>query len=105
DELQIYHIFDQKNKDFTLSAAMNSSDSLFFPSDRLNFPMDSTQLDTTRNYSDFKEWGNEVGFKGSFKGFYYNAHAKFRAGRMKSTFYPEGERNNFNEVYLGGELI
>ena len=98
DELQIYHIFDQKNKDFTLSAALTSSDSLFYPSDRLN-----GQLDTTRNYSDFKEWGNEVGFKGSFKGFYYNAHAKFRAGRMKSTFYPQ--KNNFNEVYLGGELI
>ncbi|WP_339869924.1 putative porin [uncultured Algoriphagus sp.] len=105
DELQIYHIFDQKNNDFTLSAAMNSSDSLFYPSARLNALMDSTQLDTTRNYSDFKEWGNEVGFKGSFKGFYYNAHAKFRAGRMKSTFYPEGEKNNFNEVYVGGELI
>ena len=98
DELQIYHIFDQKNKDFTLSAALTSSDSLFYPSERLN-----GQLDTTRNYSDFKEWGNEVGFKGSFKGFYYNAHAKFRAGRMKSTFYPQ--KNNFNEVYLGGELI
>ncbi|MFC5625079.1 putative porin [Algoriphagus winogradskyi] len=103
DELQIYHIFDQKNNDFTLSAAMNSSDSLFFPSARLNALMDSTQLDTTRNYSDFKEWGNEIGFKGSFKGFYYNAHAKFRTGRMKSTFYPK--KNNFNEVYIGGELI
>tara|TARA_R110000850_G_scaffold3928_1_gene18700 strand:- start:7836 stop:9782 length:1947 start_codon:yes stop_codon:yes gene_type:complete len=98
DELQIYHIFDQKNKDFTLTAPLTRSDSLFYPSTRLN-----DQLDTTRNYSDFKEWGNEVGFKGSFKGFYYNAHAKFRAGRMKSTFYPE--KNNFNEVYLGGELI
>lgn len=98
DELQIYHIFDQKNKDFTLSAALTRSDSLFFPKTRLN-----NQLDTTRNYNDFKEFGNEVGFKGSFKGFYYNAHAKFRAGRMKSTFFPE--KNNFNEVYLGGELI
>lgn len=103
DELQIYHIFDQKNKDFTLSAGLNSRDSLFYPRTRLNAMLDSTQLDTTRNYSDFKEWGNEVGFKGSFKGFYYNAHAKFRAGRMKSTFYPD--KNNFNEVYLGGELI
>jgi len=98
DELQIYHIFDQKNKDFTLTADLTSSDSSFYPITRLN-----DQLDTTRNYSDFKELGNEVGLKGSFKGFYYNAHAKFRAGRMKSTFYPE--KNNFNEVYLGGELI
>ncbi|REG88331.1 putative porin [Algoriphagus antarcticus] len=98
DELQIYHIFDQKNKDIYFEAALTTSDSLFYPRTRLN-----NQLDTTRNYSDFKEWGNEVGFKGSFKGFYYNAHAKFRAGRMKSTFYTE--KNNFNEVYLGGELI
>lgn len=103
DELQIYHIFDQKNKDFTLTAALNSRDSLFYPASRLNALSDSTQLDTTRNYSDFKEWGNEVGFKGSFKGFYYNAYGKFRAGRMKSTFYPD--KNNFTEVYLGGELI
>ncbi|PZX49334.1 putative porin [Algoriphagus chordae] len=100
DELQIYHIFDQKNKDLTFEADLTTSDSLFYPSNRFN-----DQLDTTRNFSDFKEWGNELGFKGSFKGFYYNAHAKFRAGRMKSTFYPEGEKNNFNEVYLGGELI
>lgn len=103
DELQIYHIFDQKNKKFSLSAALTSSDSLFYPTERLNATPENTQADTTRNYSDFKEFGNEVGFKGSFKGFYYNAHAKFRAGRMKSTFYPD--RNNFNEVYLGGELI
>lgn len=100
DELQIYHIFDQKNNHFTLSAGLNSSDSLYFPKTRLN-----GELDTMRNYNDFKVWGNEVGFKGSFKGFYYNAHAKFRAGSMKSPFYPEGGKNNFNEVYLGGELI
>ncbi|MEP1085918.1 MAG: putative porin [Algoriphagus sp.] len=105
DELQIYHIFDQKNRDNTLSAALTSSDSLFYPKTRFNASRDSSQLDTTRNYNDFKEWGNEVGFKGSFKGFYYNAHAKFRAGRMKSPFYPDGEKNNFNEVYIGGELI
>ncbi|WP_425635741.1 putative porin [Algoriphagus yeomjeoni] len=103
DELQIYHIFDQKNKDFTLTAALTGSDSFFYPSERLNAQKDSTQEVTTRNYSDFKEWGNEVGFKGSFKGFYYNAHGKFRAGRMESTFYPD--KNNFNEVYIGGELI
>ncbi|WP_439489054.1 putative porin [Algoriphagus sp.] len=105
DELQLYHIFDQKNKHFTLSAALTSSDSLYYPKERLNATPENSQGDTTRNYSDFKEWGNEVGFKGSFRGFYYNAHAKFRAGRMQSTFYPEGRKNNFNEVYLGGELI
>ncbi|RAI87992.1 putative porin [Algoriphagus yeomjeoni] len=103
DELQIYHIFDQKNKDFTLTAALAGSDSFFYPSERLNAQEDNTQEDTTRNYSDFKEWGNEVGFKGSFKGFYYNAYGKFRAGRMESTFYPD--KNIFNEVYIGGELI
>ncbi len=105
DELQLYHIFDQKNKHFTLSAALTRSDSLYYPDTRLNATSENTQGDTTRNYSDFKEWGNEVGFKGSFRGFYYNAHAKFRAGRMQSTFYPDGRKNNFNEVYLGGELI
>nr|WP_245405075.1 putative porin [Algoriphagus sp. AGSA1] len=105
DELQLYHIFDQKNKHFTLSATLTSRDSLYYPSTRLNATTENTQGDTTRNYSDFKEWGNEVGFKGSFRGFYYNAHAKFRAGRMQSTFYPDGRKNNFNEVYLGGELI
>ncbi|MEB2779952.1 putative porin [Algoriphagus sp. C2-6-M1] len=105
DELQIYHIFEHKNKDFTLSAALTRRDSLFYPSTRHNAAVNNTQSDTTRNYSDFKEWGNEVGFKGSFKGFYYNAHAKFRAGRMKSTFYPDKANNSFNEVYLGGELI
>ncbi|UZD24066.1 putative porin [Algoriphagus halophytocola] len=98
DELQVYHIFDQKNKDLIFDAALTTSDSLFYPSDRLN-----GQQDTTRNFSDFKEWGNEMGFKGSFKGFYYNTHVKFRTGRMKSTFFPE--KNTFNEVYLGGELI
>lgn len=103
DELQIYHIFDQKNQHYTLSAALTRSDSLFYPKERLNATTENTQGDTTRNYNDFKEFGNEVGFKGSFKGFYYNAHAKFRAGRMESPFFPE--KNNFNEVYLGGELI
>lgn len=99
DELQVYHVFDNKNKDITFTAVLNSSDSLFYPGTRYN-----QQLDTTRNYSDFKEWRNEVGFKGTFKGFYYNAHAKFRTGRMKSPFFPSG-KDNFNEVYIGGELV
>jgi len=99
DELQIYHVFDNKNKDVTFTAALTSSDSLFYPDTRYN-----QQLDTTRNYSDFKEWRNEVGLKGTFKGFYYNAHAKFRAGRMKSPYFPSG-KDKFNEVYIGGELV
>lgn len=98
NELQAYHIFDHKNKNLTYLAALTTTDSLFYNSDRLN-----GQLDTTRNYSDFKVWNNEVGLKGTYKGFYYNAHAKFRTGRMKSTFFPN--KNAFNEVYIGGELI
>lgn len=99
DEFQVYHIFDQKNKDLNFLAGLNSTDSLFYPSERFN-----QQLDTTRNRNDFKALTNEFGMKGSFKGFYYNAHAKFRTGRMKSHFFPSG-KNKFNEVYLGGELI
>ena len=98
DELQAYHIFDHKNKSLTYLAALNTTDSLFYLTGRLN-----GQLDTTRNHSDFKVWNNEVGLKGTYKGFYYNAHAKFRTGRMKSPFSPSTD--SFNEVYLGGELI
>jgi hypothetical protein len=97
--LQIYHTLDNKNQNVVFESNLTSSDSLFFNRERLN-----GQLDTTRNQSDFAEWKNEIGIKGSYKGFYYNAHAKIRNGRMESPFIPD-KKEKFNEVYIGGELI
>ncbi|WP_244887417.1 putative porin [Algoriphagus faecimaris] len=96
DGLQIYHVFDRKNQDLTFEANLRSTDSLFFSNRNFN-------PDTTRNYNDFAEWRNEVGFKGTFGGFYYNAFGKLRNGRLRN---PNATRTfSFNEVYLGGELI
>jgi len=51
---------------------LSKSDSLYYPLNGLS------AKDTAQNRNDFSEWRNEVGFKGTFGGFYYNAHAKFR---------------------------
>ncbi len=99
DGLQIYHVFDKKSQDLVFQANLTTSDSLFYNSNRFN----EGQQDTTRNFNDFSEWRNEVGFKGTFGGFYYNAFGKFRSGRMRSPSQPGN--NVFNEVYVGGELI
>ncbi|MFN3998440.1 putative porin [Algoriphagus sp.] len=97
--LQVYHTLDRKNQNVVFESALNSSDSLFFNKARLN-----NQQDTTRNKNDFAEWRNELGVKGSYKGFYYNAFSRFRNGRMESPFFPD-RKETFNELYIGGELI
>jgi hypothetical protein len=96
--LQIYHTLDRKNQNIVFESDLTTSDSLFFNKNRFNQP------DTTQNRSDFAEWRNEVGVKGSFKGFYYNAFTRLRNGRMQSPFFPE-QKETFDELYLGGELI
>lgn len=97
DGLQIYHVFDRKKQEVNFDALLNTTDSLFYPSTRFVNP------DTTTNSNNFAEWRNEFGFKGTFGGFYYNAFAKFRNGRMRN---PNFEENlTFNEVFIGGELI
>lgn len=96
--LQVYHTLDRKNQNIAFESVLSTSDSLFFNKNRFN------QSDTTRNVSDFAEWRNEFGLKGSYKGFYYNAFTRFRSGRMESPFFPE-KREVFNELYIGGELI
>ena len=97
DGLQLYHIFDRKNQDVFFETNMNSSDSLYYPIVGFN------ERDTARNQNFFSEWKNEVGFKGTFGGFYYNAHAKFRSGKMRSPRFTSDD--TFNEVFIGGELI
>lgn len=97
--LQVYHRLDRKNQNLVFESLINTSDSLFFNTERLN-----DQPDTTQNKSDFAEWRNELGVKGSYKGFYYNAFTRFRNGRMESPFFPD-KKETFNELYLGGELI
>ncbi|WP_133553675.1 putative porin [Algoriphagus boseongensis] len=96
--LQVYHVFDRKNQKMRFTANLNTSDSLFFNKERFNNP------DTTQNRSSFSEWRNEFGIKGTVKGFYYNAFAKLRNAKMESPFFPE-KKENYNEFYLGGELI
>ncbi|MHA7129060.1 putative porin [Algoriphagus namhaensis] len=98
DGLQIYHIFDRKKQDLLFLADMASSDTLYYlEEDQLS------KKDTARNQNDFAEWRNEVGFKGTFGGFYYNAFAKFRNGRMRHARFDEDQA--FNEFFIGGELI
>lgn len=97
DGLQIYHVFDRKKQDLLFLADMSSSDTLYYPSPEFS------ARDTARNQSDFAEWRNEIGFKGTFGGFYYNAFAKFRNGRMKNVRLESDQR--FNEFFIGGELI
>ncbi len=98
DGLQIYHVFDNKDQEMTLEADLTTSDSSYFNSERLNM-----QQDTTRNFNDFSEWRNEFGLKGTFGGFYYNAFVRSRNGRMKNQFFDDSDQ--FNEVFIGGELI
>ncbi|HSF52493.1 MAG TPA: putative porin, partial [Algoriphagus sp.] len=97
--LQIYHVLDNKNQNLIFTSDLTTSDSEFFNSERLN-----DQQDTTVNKSDFAEWKNELGVKGSYKGFYYNAFTRFRSGRMESPFFPD-KKESFNELFIGGELI
>jgi hypothetical protein len=96
--LQLYHTLDRRNQNVVFDSNLNTDDSLFFNKERLN------GQDTTRNVSDFAEWRNEFGVKGSYKGFYYNAFTKIRNGRMESPFFPD-RKEAFNEVFIGGELI
>jgi hypothetical protein len=96
--LQVYHTLDRKNQNLVFESDLTTSDSLFFNKNRFNQP------DTTQNKSDFAEWRNELGIKGSFKGFYYNAFTRIRNGRMESPFFPD-QKETFDELYLGGELI
>lgn len=95
--LQLYHVFDRKNQNVAFFSNLNSADSLFYPKARLINP------DTLAMRQDFAEWRNELGVKGSYKGFYYNAFARFRNARMINSVV--AARSNFNEVYIGGELI
>lgn len=96
--LQLYHVFDRKNQNVAFFADLTTPDELFYPEERLINP------DTTLMRQDFAEWRNEFGFKGSYKGFYYNVFGKIRNGRMINTTV-DNSRISFNEVYLGGELI
>lgn len=96
--LQFYHVFDRKNHDLVFETPLNGADAAFFNKNRFINP------DTTRNINDFAEWKNEIGMKGTFKGFYYNSYLKLRNGRMESP-YLSPERQPFNEVFIGGELI
>lgn len=97
DGLQVYHSFDRKKQGVSVDALLTTSDSLYFPPERLFHP------DTTQNFNRFAFWKNEVGLKGTFGGFYYNAFARLRNGTIQNRFI-EGDRT-FQEVYLGGELI
>jgi len=96
--LQFYHVLDRKNQNLVFRSFLNTSDSLFFNKNRFINP------DTTLNRNDFAEWRNEVGLKGTFKGFYYNSYLKLRNGRMISPYFTQ-PRQAFNEVFIGGELI
>lgn len=96
--LQLYHTLDRRNQNVVFESNLNTDDKLFLNDKRLN------GQDTTRNISDFAEWRNEFGVKGSYKGFYYNAFTKIRNGRMESPFFPD-KKESFNEVFIGGELI
>lgn len=96
--LQVYHTLDRRNQNVVFESNLNTDDKLFLNDKRLN------GQDTTRNISDFAEWRNEFGVKGSYKGFYYNAFTKIRNGRMESPFFPD-KKESFNEVFIGGELI
>jgi hypothetical protein len=94
---QVYHVFDKKKQEVSFFSNLNSPDSLFFS---LYAPRPLN--DTTNNVNHFSEWRNEMGFKGDLGPIYYNAYVKFRTGRMASPFFESN--NNFNELYLGGQL-
>lgn len=96
--LQVYHVFDRKNQNVAFFSNLNTADSLFYPKERL------VNQDTSLMRQDFAEWRNEFGLKGSYKGFYYNVFSRLRNARVINADLPE-QRTNFNEVYIGGELI
>lgn len=102
---QAYHVFDKKKQEVTFFSRLNTSDSLFFNSNRFN-SSDTTHAhskrDTTNNQNHFSEWRNEIGFKGEVGPLYYNAYLKFRTGRMASVFFEQN--NSFTELFLGGAL-
>jgi hypothetical protein len=95
---QFYHVLDRKNQALVFESLLSGSDGLFFPKERLIDP------DSTQNRNDFAEWRNELGFKGTVKGFYYNSYVKLRNGNRWSPQLTDPTRN-FTEVYVGGELI
>lgn len=94
---QVYHVFDKKKQEVSFFSNLNSPDSLFF-----NLYAPPAQMDTTNNVNHFSEWRNEMGFKGDLGPIYYNAYVKFRTGRMANPLFVSN--NNFNELYLGGQL-
>ncbi|GMQ27783.1 putative porin [Algoriphagus confluentis] len=96
--LQVYHVFDRKIQKLTFLANLNTTDSAFYNTNRFQ------ESDTTRNFHGFAEWRNELGVKGTYKGFFYNAYTKLRNARMENPFF-EGGPERYSEFYIGGELI
>lgn len=92
---QFYHVLDRKNQALVFESLLSGSDGLFFPKERLIDP------DSTQHRNDFAEWRNELGFKGTYKGFYYNTYAKLRNGKRWSPQLADPTRT-FTEVYIGG---
>jgi hypothetical protein len=62
--LQFYHVLDRKIQALVFESLLSGSDGLFYPKERLIDP------DSTQNRNDFSEWKNELGLKGTYKGFY-----------------------------------
>ena len=96
--LQFYHVLDRKNQALVFESLLSGSDGLFFPKERLINP------DSTQHRNDFAEWRNEVGLKGTVKGFYYNSFVKLRNGNRWTPQLTDATQT-FTEVYVGGELI
>ncbi|GMQ23403.1 putative porin [Algoriphagus sp. oki45] len=96
--LQVYHVFDRKIQKLTFLANLNTTDSSFYNSNRFQ------ESDTTQNFHGFSEWRNELGVKGTYKGFFYNAYTKLRNARFENPFFEDGAER-YNEFYIGGELI
>ncbi|GAB2495657.1 putative porin [Algoriphagus taiwanensis] len=96
--LQVYHVFDRKIQKLSFLANLNTTDSSFYNSNRFQ------ESDTTQNFHGFSEWRNEMGVKGTYKGFFYNAYTKLRNARLENPFFEDGPER-YNEFYIGGELI
>ena len=96
--LQVYHVFDRKIQKLSFLANLNTTDSSFYNSNRFQ------ESDTTQNFHGFSEWRNEMGVKGTYRGFFYNAYTKLRNARMENPFFEDGPEQ-YNEFYIGGELI
>jgi hypothetical protein len=96
--LQFYHVLDRKNQALVFESLLSGSDGLFFPKERLINP------DSTQHRNDFAEWRNELGLKGTVKGFYYNSFVKLRNGNRWTPQLTDATQT-FTEVYVGGELI